>query len=73
MVLGAGVVIVTVGRFDVCVMLGVQALVGVCVGAVVTVGIDVDAFVRAAVAVGVESTVQVISNCGDLVVLFSCV
>ena len=59
MVFEVDVVAVAVGRFDVCVMLGVRVFVGG------VVGIDVDVFVREAIGVRVELTVQVIINCGD--------
>jgi hypothetical protein len=69
-VFDAGVVTVVVGEFGASVLPDVPVLAGVCVA--VTVGIDVvDVFVRVAVGVGVELTVQVIINCGDWVVLFS--
>jgi hypothetical protein len=71
MVFEVGVVDVAVGRFDVCVMPGVWVFVGVSVDVAIVVGIDVDVFVREAVGVRVESTVQVIINCGDWVALFS--
>ena len=62
MLFDAGV-IVEVGRFDVGVTLDDWVFVGICVG--------VDVCIDTAVEVRVGSTVQVITNYGALVVLFS--